>query len=152
MQDPSATTEHLSDAGSPFDVTVVRAEGDQPTVVFAAGRGGSPTRHVPFLERLAAHGLTVVAPHFEMLAPTAPARDELIARLRRLEVTVGAFAEPGRPLCAMGHSIGAALSLVLAGARARTRAGDPLAASVPAGIDRLVLLAPPTDSSGGRAR
>ena len=145
MRGPSATTERLDDGGAPFDVTVLRAVGDVPTVVFAAGRGGSPTRHLPLLVTLAARGLTVVAPHFEMLAPTAPGRDDLVDRMRRLELTVDVFAEPGQPLSAMGHSIGAMLCLVLAGGRARTRAGDPVTTSVPMDIDRLVLLAPATD-------
>jgi pimeloyl-ACP methyl ester carboxylesterase len=135
----------LADGGEPFDVTVL--EPPQPTrvVLFAAGRGGNPERHLPLLESLAARGCAVVAPHFERLAPVIPTAADLRLRLRRTQLAFDAAAPASLPVAGVGHSLGGAMLLALAGAQLWTIERERLDVAPLSRLDRLVLLAPPTD-------
>jgi pimeloyl-ACP methyl ester carboxylesterase len=128
-----------------FNVTVLQADADVGCVLFAAGLGGNPARHLGLLQTIAAYGFSVVAPHFEMLASSVPTKAELIARIRRLDLAMNEYCSPGLPVSGVGHSIGTVALLVLAGAEASTLAGDRLAFEAERTLERLVLLAPPTD-------
>jgi fermentation-respiration switch protein FrsA (DUF1100 family) len=87
----------------------------------------------------------VVAPHFERLTGPAPHDAELALRGRRLRLALDHLAGPDLPAAGVGHSIGATLLLALAGARAWTRAGQPVPVEPDPRLDRLALLAPATD-------
>lgn len=129
----------------PFEVTVFEAAEPVRTVMFAAGGGGNPRRHLPLLQSLAERGCTVIAPHFEQLASSVPTREELLSRARRLECAATSFARLDLPVAGIGHSIGATTLLVLAGAQARTLAGQSLCFRSQIVFDRLLLFTPATD-------
>ena len=58
--------QQIRDGAEAFNVTVVEAnQTSKRFVLFAVGRGGNPSRHLPLLRSVAALGCTVVAPHFE---------------------------------------------------------------------------------------
>lgn len=114
-------------------------------VLFAVGAGGDPERHRPLLSSLAAGGLTVVAPRLPRLASAVPDREALLTRADALSRALDGEVPPDVPVAGVGHSIGAALLLMLAGARAVTRSGEPVEAMPDARVERLVLLAPPMD-------
>ncbi len=128
-----------------FDVTVLQPASADRCVLFAAGRGGNPTRHLALMQTLAAHGALVIAPHFEMLASLAPTRDELMQRSQRLASAMNSYCPPDLPISGVGHSIGTVVLLTLAGAVASTLAGDQLTFKAERAFDRLVLFTPPTD-------
>ncbi len=123
------------------EVTVIKADDPRAVVLFCAGRGGSPARHRPFLEALAADGLTVIAPHFDMM-PMTPAAADLETRIAGAESALSQ-APAGVPVVGIGHSIGGVILLIMAGAKATTLAGEAVA---PGSHDfaRLVTLASPT--------
>ncbi|WP_428267938.1 alpha/beta hydrolase family protein [Haliangium sp.] len=137
-------TRPLTDGPESFDVTVLEAAKPSRVVLFAAGRGGNPQRHSSLLSSLAENGCTVVAPHFEMIAPM-PADNDLLLRARRLTIALNAVADDALPVAGVGHSIGATMLLALAGAQMWMRAGNQLDIPHRQDFDRLVLLAPATD-------
>ncbi len=128
-----------------FDVTVLQPASASRCVLFAAGRGGNPLRHSGLLQTLADEGMLVIAPHFDMLASNVPTRAELSERMRRLSLAAARHCPPGLPVAGLGHSIGTVALLLLAGAEADTLAGERVRAVPGCSIDRLALLAPPTD-------
>lgn len=105
----------LQDGEAVFDATVVEAANPSRIVLFAVGAGGNPHRHLPLLASLAAHNCTVVAPHFERLVSPTPTNSDLLLRARRLRLALNSVWRPGRPVAAVGHSIGATILLSLAG-------------------------------------
>lgn len=125
-----------------FEVTTLTPADTTRTVLFAAGAGGSPSRHGPLLEALAAAGCKVVAPHFERLASPRPTENELTERGRRLGRALEGHDIIG-PLIGIGHSIGASLLLAMAGATLWLGPGTKLSPPRLA-LDRLVLMTPPT--------
>ena len=135
---------HTSDGADPFDLTVIAAERPTCAVLFAAGRGGDPVRHLSLLQALAGAGCKVIAPHFDMFSLAPPGRAELEPRLRRLEAAAREHAPTGLPLYGVGHSIGTVCLLVLAGATAHSLAGEAISFSSGVKISRLALFAPPT--------
>ncbi len=141
----SESTQQLTDGQNTFTVTLIEVEQPAGLVVFAAGRGGSPLRHLGTLRALARQGYTVVAPHFDMLPAMAPTKQDLDTRIRRLQLAMQQCVSAGLSVMGMGHSLGCVALLVLAGAKARTRAGDEVAVSTPLNFDGLVLLAPAID-------
>ncbi len=141
----SESTQQLTDGQNTFAVTLIEAEQPAGVVVFAAGRGGSPLRHLGVLQALAGQGYTVVAPHFDMLPPVAPTKQDLDTRIRRLHLAMQQYVPAGLRIMCMGHSLGCVALLVLAGAKARTRAGEEVASGMPLNFDGLVLLAPAVD-------
>jgi pimeloyl-ACP methyl ester carboxylesterase len=137
-------THTLHGADGAFAVELYAVADPVRTVVFAAGRGGSPSRHRGLLDRLAKAGFTVIAPHFDMIAAQAAMAEDLRIRLDRIEEALDTFAPPGVPLIGAGHSIGATLLLVLAGAEAWTLSRERVSVVERRDFRRLLLLAPPT--------
>lgn len=135
----------LVDGGAQFETAVLSANADARRVVlFSVGSGGNPERHLPLLTRLAGHGCTVIAPHFERLMSTRPKAEDLTCRARRLRLALDAVAPDARAVAGVGHSIGATVLLALAGGQmwfedTRRLMVDPIER-----LDRLALLAPAT--------
>lgn len=129
----------------PFQVTILQAKSATRCVLFSAGLGGNPLRHLGLLQIFARHGISVVAPHFDMLASSIPTKAELLVRSHRLTLAAKTYCQPGLPVAGVGHSIGTTLLMLLAGAEISTMAGDRLKSGETCILDRLVLFAPPTD-------
>lgn len=110
-------TQTLQDGAESFKVSVHEAATNSPVVLFAVGAGGQPERHATLLDALAESGCTVVAPHFERLASPVPKEEELTLRARRLSLALDAFVQPAANAMGVGHSIGAATLVALAGAQ-----------------------------------
>ncbi|MFC3163594.1 alpha/beta fold hydrolase [Ciceribacter thiooxidans] len=132
------------DCDNAFGVTVLKPSSARRCILFAAGRGGNPLRHLGLLQAFADEGMLVIAPHFDMLASPAPTAAELSERRRRLSLAAG-HCPAGLPVAGLGHSIGTVALLLLAGAEADTLAGERVRAAAGYPFDRLALLAPPTD-------
>jgi len=113
-------------------------------VLFAVGGGGDPLRHAPLLDALAARSLTVVALHSPRLAGPRATGEELIPRAQGLRAALAAVGRPELPVTGIGHSIGAATLLALAGARMWPDARGPLPIEREPRLARLVMMAPPT--------
>lgn len=128
-----------------FEVMVLQPASASRCVLFAAGRGGNPLRHLGLLQALADAGMLVIAPHFDMLASSAPTGAELSERIRRLSLAAVRHCPSGLPVAGLGHSIGTVALLLLAGAEADTLAGERVRAEPGFPFDRLALLASPTD-------
>jgi len=136
----------IRDGAEAFNVTVIEAEQTSKRVVlFAVGRGGNPSRHLPLLRSVAALGCTVIAPHFDMLNSLMPSKDELDGRVRRLAASAAEYCKADLPIVGIGHSIGTVALLALAGGEAQTLAGDMVISGPKLKFDRLALFAPPTD-------
>jgi pimeloyl-ACP methyl ester carboxylesterase len=147
-QETMASTRTLADGSEPFEVTLVEAAEPQRTVLFAPGRGGRPEMYLALFEALAGRGCTVVAPHMAMMGVEAPRAGDLLSRLRRLAVAADAFGLSGLPIAGVGHSIGAALMLTLAGGRPWTLGEGPLDWQRRIGFEKLALITPATDFFG----
>ena len=124
------------------EVTIIEADDPRAVVLFCAGRGGNPSRHLPFLQTLAARGLTVVAPHFHMVPMAPPSASDLDGRIDIAQAALKAAA-PGLPVIGIGHSIGTVVLLTMAGGKATTLAGETAQSGTQA-FAKLFLLAPPT--------
>ncbi len=136
------------DAGS-FEVTLLdpaaESAPDMPVVLFAVGAGGDPERHLPLLSYLAESGFTVVAPHFQRLPSPNPTEDDFLLRTRRLRLSL--TAQPylaAVPVLGIGHSIGAASLLGLAGGGLWLGPEQRVIITPEKRLGRLVLLTPPT--------
>ena len=137
-------TQTLQDGGSSFEVSVCNAAPGLPVVLFSVGSGGQPQRLSTLLDALIESGCTVIAPHFERLASTAPTEEELTLRARRLTLALDAFAEPSARVIGVGHSIGAATLIAMAGAQLWLGPGRRVGIAPDHRLARLALLAPPT--------
>ncbi|WPH17286.1 alpha/beta hydrolase family protein [Variovorax paradoxus] len=137
-------TQTLQDGGDSFDVSVRKAATGSPIVLFSVGSGGQPERLSTLLDALAASGCTVVAPHFERLASTTPTEEELTLRARRLGLALDAFVEPSARAIGVGHSIGAATLVAMAGGQMWLGPGRCVSIVQDSRLARLALLAPPT--------
>ena len=135
----------LSDGAATFSVSVVRALGPSRTVVFAVGAGGNPGRHLPLLTLLAEQGCNVVAPQFERLTSQFVPASELVLRIRRLKLALDYASSLGQPVCAVGHSIGAAILIGLAGGQMWMRDGTRLDCEADTRIERMVVFTPAMD-------
>lgn len=109
-------TRILNDGTKSFNVSIIENHKNSPLVVFAAGAGGQPERYITLLNTIAEYGFVVIAPHFKPLASPFPDEDELILRARQISLAVDEFIQPGSTLSGVGHSIGGAILLALAGA------------------------------------
>jgi alpha-beta hydrolase superfamily lysophospholipase len=139
------STTQIEDGADTFTVTLIEAEQPTAVVFFAAGRGGSPLRHMGLLRTLAQNGYTVGAPHFDMLLSTIPTQQDLDTRIRRFKLTMQQYASDKQPMVGIGHSLGCVVLLVLAGARARTYSGDEIVSNNRSNFAGVVLLAPAVD-------
>ncbi|MFZ2991109.1 alpha/beta hydrolase family protein [Ideonella sp.] len=137
-------TQTLQDGSDPFQVTFHPGPAGSPVVLFAVGAGGLPERHATLLATLVARGCTVVAPHFERLASTRPTKAELSLRGRRLSLALDALAPPGSMVVGVGHSIGAATLLAMAGAQMWLGPGLRVGIVPDPRLRRLALMAAPT--------
>ncbi len=134
----------LDDGSESFDVSVRRGKESGPVVLFAVGAGGNPERHVTLLDALAESGCTVIAPHFSRLASPRPTESELTLRARRLCLALDVFDQSGATVSGVGHSIGAATLIALAGGQMWLEPGQRVHISADVRLSRLALLAPPT--------
>ena len=137
-------TQTLQDGSESFEVSVHEAARISPVVLFAVGAGGKPERHATLLDALAKSGCSVVAPHFERLASPVPSEVDLTLRARRLSLALDAFVQPGTTAVGVGHSIGAATLVALAGAQMWLGPGRRVNIAPDGRLTRLALLAPPT--------
>ena len=137
-------TQTLRDGAETFKVLVHEAATNSSVVLFAVGAGGQPERHATLLDALAESGCMVVAPRFERLASPVPSEEELTLRARRLSLALDAFAQPAAKAVGVGHSIGAATLLALAGAQMWLGPGRRVNIALDSRITRLALLASPT--------
>lgn len=135
----------LSDGDDCFEAFVLEPTEPRLLVLFAVGTGGDPERHLPLLQRLAAHGCLVVAPRFERMTSLAPSADALEMRGRRLLIAFRYVEQPHLPAAGIGHSIGATMLLMLAGAVASTMAAETIRIPSERRLARLALMAPATD-------
>jgi len=137
-------TQTLQDGTEIFKVSVHEAAANSPVVLFAVGAGGQPERHATLLSTLVESGCTVVAPHFERLTSRTPDEVDLTLRARRLSLALDAFVRPGTTTVGVGHSIGAATLVALAGAQMWVWPGRRVNITLDNRLTRLALLAPPT--------
>ena len=137
-------TQTLQDGSESFEVSVHEAARISPVVLFAVGAGGKPERHATLLDTLAKSGCTVVAPPFERLTSPVPSEADLTLRARRLSLALDAFVQPGTTAVGVGHSIGAATLVALAGAQMWLGPGRRVNIAPDGRLTRLALLAPPT--------
>lgn len=111
-------------------------------LLFAPGAGGDPTRYRRLLDAAADAGFLVHAPEHEL---TETFSDDVVRR--RVDALVAPLAGLDRddlPVVAAGHSLGGCAALCLAGARPRTRAGEPFEVPTEPRVSRVVVLAPAT--------
>lgn len=134
----------LQDGKDSFAVSVHEAVKNSPVMLFAVGAGGQPERYATLLAALTEFGCKVIAPHFERLASPVPGDTDLTLRARRLSLALDAFVQPGTTVAGVGHSIGAATLLALAGAQMWLGPGRRIHIAPDGRLARLALLAPPT--------
>ena len=138
-------TKILQDGAESFKVMVHKATINSPVVLFAVGAGGQPERYATLLDTLVESGCMIVAPHFDRLASSVPREEELTLRARRLSLALDAFVQPGITAAGVGHSIGAATLIALAGAQMWLGPGRCVNnISQDSRLTRIALLAPPT--------
>jgi alpha-beta hydrolase superfamily lysophospholipase len=142
------STYSLKDGDGTFEVTVVEPAAPSRVVLFAVGGGGNPERHLPLLTALAAHGCAVTAPHFARMTSPIPTDEGLRLRVRRSRLAADAIARPALPVAGVGHSLGGAVLLALAGGEIWRGPGGPIA--IPPEdrlldrLDRIAVMAPAT--------
>jgi|JI9StandDraft_1071089.scaffolds.fasta_scaffold23072_4 pimeloyl-ACP methyl ester carboxylesterase len=135
---------NLTDAGTKFEALLLNADRPTRLVLFAAGSGGNPERHLALLNSLVENSCTVIAPYFEQLVSPAPNASDLVLRTRRLQIAFDQIADPNLPVVGIGHSIGATLLLAMAGGEMWMRAGERLPIKGEKRLKKLVLFTPPT--------
>ncbi|WP_413943754.1 alpha/beta hydrolase family protein [Bdellovibrio sp. HCB-162] len=122
----------------------LNASSPSQAVLFAAGGGGNPERHLPLLKALSESGCTVIAPYFERLASPRPSVDELRSRVNSLQSALNIVGESNLSISGIGHSIGATLLLALAGGEMWMKEGQKFPVTRDERIKKLVLFTPPT--------
>lgn len=135
---------NLKDDGATFQALLLKTTRPTSVVLFAAGSGGNPERHLPLLNSLVENGCTVIAPYFERLMSPYPKAADLVLRARRLQIAFDEVADPNLPAVGVGHSIGATLLLAMAGGQMWMRAGELLPVTGDKRLKKLVLFTPPT--------
>jgi len=134
----------LADAAGPFDVTVLGDEAAASAILFSVGAGGNPERHMPLLQYLAQGGYRVIAPHFERMTQPEANAVELNVRANRLAAALSELAAGAVTIAGVGHSIGAAVLLGMAGGNMWLRNGAQ-AQVLQVLLSKLVLFAPAMD-------
>lgn len=127
-----------------IEAVFLSAPNPTQSILFTAGSGGNPERHLPLLNSFAERGWTVIAPYFERIVTPFPSADELLSRENGLVVALDYLAEMRVPIVGVGHSIGATLLLALAGGQMWLRPGELLPIQKEDRIKKLVLFTPPT--------
>jgi pimeloyl-ACP methyl ester carboxylesterase len=135
---------NLTDDGMTFEALMLNANRPTRLVLFAAGSGGNPERHLALLNSLVENGCTVIAPYFERLVSPSPNASDLVLRVRRMQIAFDQIADPNLPAVGIGHSIGATLLLAMAGGEMWMRASERLPIKCETRLKKLVLFAPPT--------
>lgn len=135
----------LSNAGKEFEVSLLRAKEARHCILFAAGAGGSPLRHLGLLQTFSRNGISVVAPHFEPLISFLPSKADLLERSQRLALAQSEFGQDYGSITGVGHSLGTVILLMHAGATPWTRTGEKVTYSGRQYLNQLMLLAPPAD-------
>jgi len=135
---------NLTDAGTMFEALLLKADRPTRLVLFAAGSGGNPERHLTLLNSLVENSCTVIAPYFERLMSPSPNASDLVHRARRLQIAFDQIADPNLPVVGIGHSIGATLLLAMAGGEMWMRVGERLPIKHEKRLKKLVLFTPPT--------
>lgn len=135
----------IDKSGQDLKALILRANTPKRTVLFAAGRGGNPDRHLPLLRHLAEIGNLVVAPQLPMLKTPFPSESELQGRLRCLALAADQFAEPALPIIGVGHSIGATSLLGLAGGELWLSETHRVENEARVHFEHLLLFAPASD-------
>ena len=135
--------QQIQEGTEQFNVSILEPKEPTCIVIFAAGRGGNPMRHLSLLQAVAKHGCLTVAPHFNMLLSTVPTIDELNTRIHKLELALKRYSRAGLPIIGIGHSLGCVLLLTLAGANARTLSGLQVISNSKLSFGKLALFAPP---------
>ncbi|MCS2172599.1 alpha/beta hydrolase [Scandinavium sp. TWS1a] len=138
-------TLELEIAEKNFDVALFQVRDATKCILFAPGLGGSPLRHIGLIQTFARHGISVVAPHFELLNSPFPTKAELTERVQRLDLAAEKFCTQYGSVSGVGHSLGAVILLIHAGATAWTSAREPVTFEGHNVLNRLVLLTPPAD-------
>ena len=131
----------LIDESARFEATLLEARTPVRYALFAVGGGGDPKRHLPLLDSLASHGVTVVAPHFDRVPPRVTGSD-LLLRARRLRLAMDVAFPKEVSVVGVGHSIGATILLAMAGGQAWMGPGRPIAIDRDERLRSLVLMAP----------
>lgn len=139
------STRHVDDDIESFEALFLEPDGIRAVVLFAVGAGGDPDRHLPLLQHLASRGCVVGAPRFTRLTSPTPGADELALRTRRLRRVLQDLVRPGLPSAGVGHSIGGAALLMLAGASGSTFQGETVRTAPAPSLRRLALMAPAMD-------
>lgn len=134
----------LEDAEGSFEVSLRTVAGAARAVLFAVGGGGDPERHAPLLDALASRGFSVAAPRFERMTSPYPTEPMLVQRARRLGLALDLVATDGIPAIGVGHSIGAATLLALAGGHLWLGPGARVPIAHDPRLVRLALVAPTT--------
>ncbi|MGC0989227.1 alpha/beta hydrolase [Pantoea agglomerans] len=140
-----AETSVIRHADRNFDITLLKVNEASQCILFAAGAGGSPLRHLELLQTFSHNGISVVAPHFERLTSSTPSKADLLERSQRLALARDAFCQHYASITGIGHSLGTVILLMHAGAKAWTRTGEKVTYAGRQDLNQLVLLAPPAD-------
>lgn len=138
------STVSMNAGGEPFKCLVLSVPNSKKTVIFAAGRGGDPSRYLPLLEGLAQHNYSVIAPNFPKLASAFPTEKELRDRARRIVTARMNMVSEEDEVVGVGHSIGASVLMGLNGGQMWRGPDQPCSLGVGLPMQKLALLAPPT--------
>lgn len=138
-------TSIVKHADKNVEVTLLQVKEATRCILFVAGLGGSPLRHLELLQTFTRQGISVVAPHFERLTSPFPSRAELLERSQRLALAGNNFCNHYASITGVGHSLGTVILLMHAGATAWTKARESVVFDGRQRLNQLVLLAPPAD-------
>ncbi|WP_243408580.1 alpha/beta fold hydrolase [Pantoea ananatis] len=97
------------------------------------------------METFARDGISIVAPHFQIVTSPFPTKAELAERLQRLDLTAEKFCMHYVSVSGVGHSLGAAILLIHAGATACTIAREAISFDGHNILNRVILLTQPAD-------
>lgn len=135
----------IQHAGKDFEVTLLRAKEARQCILFAAGAGGSPLRHLALLQTFNRNGIAVIAPHFDRLTSPTPSKIDLLDRSQRHALALDNFGHDYESIAGVGHSLGTVILLMHVGAEAWTRAGEKVTFAGSQVLNQLFLLAPAAD-------
>jgi alpha-beta hydrolase superfamily lysophospholipase len=135
----------LKDDAEEFTVSVFQGPDASRTLLFAVGGGGTPGRHTPLLRSLAEQGCTVVAPHFERMTGRLVSGPELALRIRRVNLALAYASTAEQAIYGVGHSIGAAILIGLAGGQIWLHDGNRLDIGAGKRIKKMVVFTPAMD-------